>query len=241
MGITTINNGQSDHSMIAAIYHTKAAVSPPKIIFTRPKYLLTEHTMNENLKNNDIIQTAFNYTAPDLIAEIIMNEYNNIIEIIAPKTKRQVRKDYTPYLNKETRQEKHNLQKLHTKAKQTEDSNDWREYKNNKATLNKKINKQKTEYINKKLDKSSDRWKTLKEINNTKSFRSPRSITNKDKITTNIKEICNIANNFYINSIRKLRENIPKIMTTPVEILKKIYPGVETKLEIPIPTIKDIM
>merc|ERR1712240_198451 len=103
----------------------------------------------------------------------------------APKTKRQERKNYTPYLNKETRQEKHKLQRLHTKAKQTQDANDWKEYKNNKATLNKKISKQKTEYINKKLEKSSDRWKTLKEINNTKSFTSPRSITNKDKITTN--------------------------------------------------------
>ena len=70
--------------MITAIYHTKAPVNPPKIIFTRPKHLLTEHTMNEYLKNNDIIQTAFNYTDPDLIAEIIMNEYNNIIEIITP-------------------------------------------------------------------------------------------------------------------------------------------------------------
>merc|ERR1712240_767534 len=240
MGITTINNGQSDHSMIAAIYHTKAAVSPPKIIFTRPKYLLTEHTMNENLKNNDIIQTAFNYTAPDLIAEIIMNEYNNIIEIIAPQTKRQVKKNYTPYLNKETRQEKHNLQRLHTKAKQTQDTNDWREYKNTKATLNKKINKQRTEYINKKLDNSGDRWKTLKEINNSKTFTSPRSIINKDKIITNIKDICNIANNYYINSIKKLRDNIQKITTTPVEILKKIYPRVEATLEIPIPTVKDI-
>merc|ERR1712240_697918 len=89
-----------------------------------------------------------------------------------------------------------------------------------KQHQNKKTNKQKTEYINKKLDKSSDQWKTLIEIINTKSFTSPRSITNKDEITTNIKEICNIDNNFYINSIKKLRENIPKIMTSPVEILK---------------------
>ena len=90
--VTTQNNGQSDHSLLSAIYHTKAPVNPPKIIYTRPKYLLTEHTLNEYLNNNDIIQTAFNYTDPDLIAEIIMNEYNNIIEIVAPKTKRQVMK-----------------------------------------------------------------------------------------------------------------------------------------------------
>ena len=60
------------------------------------------------------------------------------------------------------------------------------------------------------------------------------------EIITNIKDICNIANNHFINSIRKLRDNIPKITTTPVEILKKIYPRVETTLEIPIPTVKDI-
>merc|ERR1712240_281714 len=106
--ISTINSRQSDHALLSAIYQTKAPVNPPKIIYTRPKYLLTEHTLNKYLNNNDIIQTAFNYMDPVLIAEIIMNEYNNIIDIIAPKTKRQVRKNYTPYLDKETRQEKHN-------------------------------------------------------------------------------------------------------------------------------------
>merc|ERR1712240_978445 len=132
------------------LYTTQKHLSTPqKIIFTRPKYLLTEHTMNEYVKNNDIIQTAFNYTDPDLIAEIIMKEYNNIIEIIAPQTKRQVKKNYTPYINKETRKEKQNLHKLHTKAKQTQDNNHWREYKNHKATLNKKINKQRQDYIKK--------------------------------------------------------------------------------------------
>ena len=73
--------------------------------------------MNEYLKNNDIIQTAFNYTDPDLIAEIIMNEYNIIIEIIAPKTKRQVKKNYTPYLTKETRKEKTQPIKLKHQSK----------------------------------------------------------------------------------------------------------------------------
>merc|ERR1712240_396692 len=149
--ITALDNGQSDHAMITAIYHTKAPINNPKIIYKRPKYLLTEHKLNEYLNNNDIIQTAFNYTDPDLIAEIIMREFNNIIDIVAPQTKRQVKKNYTPYLNKETRQEKKQLHKMHTKAKQTQENDHWREYKNQKAILNKKINKQKQEYINKKI------------------------------------------------------------------------------------------
>merc|ERR1712240_504801 len=115
--VTMINNGQSDHAILTAKYHTKVPINSPKIVYTRPKYLLTEHTLNQYLSNNHILQTAYNYTDPDLITEMIMTEYNNIIEIIAPRTKRQVRKNYTPHLNKTTRQQKHNLQNLHNKAK----------------------------------------------------------------------------------------------------------------------------
>ena len=93
-----------------------------------------------------------------------------------------------------------------TRAKQTQEGEHWREYKNHKATLNKKINKQKQEYIKKKLDNSKDRWKTLNKINNIKTFTSPRSIIHKEEIITNIKEICNLANNYYINSIKALRK-----------------------------------
>ena len=128
--ITTINNGLSDHATLTATYHTKAPINNPKVIYTRPKHLLTEHNLNAYLDNNDIIQTAYNYTDPELIAEIIMREFNNIIEIIAPRTKRQVKKNYTPYLNKETREGKKKLYQMHNKAKQTQQNDDWREYKN---------------------------------------------------------------------------------------------------------------
>merc|ERR1712240_944761 len=222
--ITTENNGLSDHATITATYHTKAPINNPKIVYTRPKYLLTEHNLNAYLNNNDIIQTAYNYTDPELIAEKIMREFNNIIEIIAPKTKRQVKKNYTPYLNKETREGKKKLYQMHNKAKQTQQNDDWREYKNYRATINKQIDRQKQEYINKKLDNSEDRWKTLNEINNKTTFTSPRSIIYKDTIITNIQEICNMANDYYITSIKKLRDNIPQTSVTPIDIIKRIYP-----------------
>merc|ERR1712121_130791 len=99
--ITTENNGLSDHATLTATYHTKAPANNPKTVFTRPKYLLTEHNLNQYLNHNQIIQTAYNYTDPDLIATIIMQEFNNIIEIIAPRTKRQVKKNYMNMENME--------------------------------------------------------------------------------------------------------------------------------------------
>ena len=82
--VTTHNTGQSDHAILTAKYHTKAPITTPKLVYTRQKHLLTEHTLKQYLTNNDILQTAYNYTDPDLIAEIIMTEYNNIIDIISP-------------------------------------------------------------------------------------------------------------------------------------------------------------
>merc|ERR1712240_629180 len=173
-------------------------------------------------------------------AEIIMREFNNIIEIIAPRTKRQVKKNYTPYLNKETREGKKKLYQMHKKAKQTQENDNWREYKNYRATINKQIDGQKQEYINKKLDNSKDRWKTVNEINNKTTFTSPRSIIYKDSIITNIQEICNIANDYYISSIKKLRDNIPQTSVTPIDIIKRIYSRSQATLKIPIPTIQKL-
>lgn len=98
--VTTHNTGQSDYSILTSHYNTKAPITLPKLIYTRQKHLLTEYTLNQYLSNNDILQTIYTYTDPDLIAEIMMSEYNNIIDIVSPHIIRQVQKNYTPYINK---------------------------------------------------------------------------------------------------------------------------------------------
>ena len=153
-----------------------------------------------------------------------MTEYNNIIDIISPRTIRQVLKNYTPYINKTLRQKQRQLHKLHIRAKHTGDTTDWTEYKNNKATINKEISTNKTNYINKKLNNSTDRWKTLQDINNTKGITTPRNIIHNNKIYNNIQQICEIANNHNIDSIKTLRDNIPHIPVSPIDILKTYTP-----------------
>ena len=159
-----------------------------------------------------------------------MSEYNNIIDIISPHIIRQVRKNYTPYINKKLRQKKQHLHKLHIRAKHTGDITDWTEYKNTKAIVNKEITQNKTNYINKKLDNSNDRWTTLQDINNTKGITTPRNIIHDNKIHNNIQQICDIAKDYYINVIQKIRDNIATIPLTPIVVLKIIYPRVNNKL-----------
>ena len=106
-----------------------------------------------------------------------MSEFNNIIEIIAPHTVRQVRRNYTPYISKALRQKQNELRKLHIKAKRTQDNADLIKYKNTKAVINKSLSQHKSKYITNKLNSSNDRWKTIQDLNNKNSFTSPRNKT----------------------------------------------------------------
>ena len=77
-------------------------------------------------------------------------------------------------------------------------------------------------------------------MNNNNAVTTPRSIIENNKIYNKPKDICNIANNYYINTIKKIREDIPKIPVKPIEVLKNMYPRNKNTFSIPIPTVEDI-
>merc|ERR1712240_978051 len=238
--VSTHNTGRSDHSILTAIYHTKAPIAPRRQYFSRKKYKLTKHALNQHLEHNQILKSVFTYTDPNLIADIIMSELNNTIEVIAPCTIKQEQKIYAPYIDTTLRNRQRILQKLYNKAKSTKNNEDWLNCKNKKARLNKDAAQQRKKYIANKLNSANDRWKTLKDLNNKNPITTPRNIMEGNKIYNNPKDICNIANNYYIDTIKKLREQIPNIPVKPVEVLKQIYPRNTNTFTIPIPTVEDI-
>merc|ERR1711947_2822 len=82
------------------------------------------------------------------------------------------------------------------------------------------------------------RGKTLQDINNTKGITTPRNIIHNNKIYNNIQHISEIANNYYIDSIKNIRNNT--IPVSPIDILKNIYPRVNNTFTIPLVNISDI-
>ena len=171
--MTAIDNGYSDHSILTANYHIKALISTQKLIKTRPSYLLTDHLLNQYIENNDTLQTIFNYTCPNLIANIIISELNGIINIIAPSKIVQVRKNYILYMNEDLIQRQQTKTQLYNKAKMTGSTSDCTNIKNHKTTLVKDITNRQKQYINDKLNNTTDRWKTLKDINKTNKSDPP--------------------------------------------------------------------
>ena len=108
---------------------------------------MTEHTLTEYIRHNDILNSIFKYTDPDLIAHILMTELNIIIDCIAPQNVRQVKKNYLPYMTKDLRQRQQTVKNLHTTAKISNDNNDWLNFRNSNAQFKKDIDNRQKQYI----------------------------------------------------------------------------------------------
>ena len=85
--VNTIDNGFSDHSMISCNFSTIVNNTRPKFAFKRDKSLLSKHNLEQFMDNNTYIDELFQWEEPNLIAEILTNELNIIVNSIAPKPK----------------------------------------------------------------------------------------------------------------------------------------------------------
>ena len=86
----------------------------------------------------------------------------------------------------------------------TNQTTDWNEHKNFKATLDKDIAARQSQYTNRKLNNSNDRWKTVREVNNNLKSQPPRTLVTNTKVIYKLVDICNIVNTFYINVINEI-------------------------------------
>ena len=64
----------------------------------------------------------------------------------------------------------------------TGSTSDWTNFKNHKTTLDKDITKSQKQYISDKLNNTTDRWKTLKEINKQTNGTHPQLIVHNNKV-----------------------------------------------------------
>ena len=116
----------SDHVMISCTYNNKHITKTQQFRIIRNHKLLMKHNLNQYLSHNDIINTIFNYTDPNVITEILVNEISLMIECIAPSQKVQCSHNYTPWITEEYRSKSKIKDILHSKVKITNSEDNWR-------------------------------------------------------------------------------------------------------------------
>ena len=95
---TNYHNIMSDHIMTSCSYNNKKIRATQQFRTIRDYKLLTKHTLNEYFSHNDTLNTIFNYTDPEIVANVLINEITLIINCIAPPKKIQCSNNYAKNL-----------------------------------------------------------------------------------------------------------------------------------------------
>ncbi len=247
------NTGASDHCLLTTTYTTKHTTLQPTHIYKRKYHLLTQHTLEQYIQNSQPLTDIFQLTDPDLIANTLSTELNNIIDIIAPKYKIQTKTTHAPYIDKHLLQQIQQRQSYHNTACQTNLPEDWRQYRHYRNYLNRQLNNKKTEYYTNKFNKidtntntdnntnnntdnpkqNNKMWRTLQTLTKTNKQQTPKQIIHDNKLVTSPKLLANIANKHYIDKIQHIRDNLTKYTLDPINILKILIPRTTQTLTIP--------
>ena len=91
----------ADHSTVSLQIHAKDLWRRPKIRKTRDWRKIQPEILMEAIEGNARLNSIFAYNEPDKIANIMTEEYNGIINTLAPEKIIQVTKEDLPYFTKE--------------------------------------------------------------------------------------------------------------------------------------------
>ena len=168
-------------------------------------------------------------TDVDTAVEILTNKLTFILDAMAPMRTMQVRTRYAPWLTITTI----NLMKERDKQqKVASDSGIRDELQKFKALRNQINNRLKFEERNwqkRQLEEcgedSSKIWKNVKSILNWKTSGSPNQLFYKGLLINKPQEIAEAQNQYFLEKIHPIRENLPPAPTDPLQILRSLMEG----------------
>ena len=111
----------------------------------------SDSSLTQHVQNSFLLDSIFNYDDPDTVTEILQLELNSIINSIAPSKVVQYRSDYVPYYNEDILNDMTKQKAMLNRAILSNSHDDWREFKNFRTTVDKKIKNAKTDYLKKIL------------------------------------------------------------------------------------------
>ena len=100
----TCMTGQSDHAMLYVIYSSVEKNSHPKFVKIKNVKLLSKNRLLSFVSNSDILNDVFNFSDPNMIANILQLELNSIINAISPFKIVQYSKNIIPYIDSKIQQ-----------------------------------------------------------------------------------------------------------------------------------------
>ena len=218
-------HGSSDHKLLFAIRHSKAKFSNPRIIFKRCYKNFDPLLFLAEVKNISWWE-IYSCENVEFAAQLFTNKINCILNRMAPMKNFQVRTKYAPWMSDNTKEKIKIRNAAQEKASGTGSSEDWKEYKAIRNSVNSILRKEKEIWQKEKLEKCSDdsgsTWKNLKNWLGWRSGGPPTKLVENGEMFSKPAKLSNIMNNFFVNKVRNLRSNLPESPGDPLELASSL-------------------
>ena len=233
--ITVTSFGSSDHDLIGYTRYSKEPPAPSRTVrkrsyknFDSVKYLEELSQVNWT----DVL------TCPDLdhATEVFTYKLKSLLDVHAPWIQFQQRKFFCPWLTEETKQLMLQRDRLKEKAKELaiRDSNfgpvseeqreAWKEFKIlrnriNNTKKNEEYNFKKSK-IEENLSNPAATWSTAKSFMEWRSAGTPSQLEVNNVLETKAHRIARIMNDYFIDKVRKIRDNMAAVPENLTECLR---------------------
>ena len=163
--IQSFYTGVSDHKLLKVTRFTKNFKQLPRFVKKRTFKDFDDDKFKERLSNCGLEEILSCYNV-DNASEILTNKLTEVLDIMAPIKKIQTRKNYVPWLSKETKLLKDKREAAQEKAAETDHPEDWQLFISLRNQVTLKGREDKKTWEEKKLDlnenSTTDVWKTVK-------------------------------------------------------------------------------
>ena len=215
--------GHSDHKIIFAIRNSKAPVSNPRIIRKR-SYKNFDPTQFLQAVRNISWWEIYSCEDVDSAVQLFTNKLNNILNVMAPIKRIQVRTKYAPWISSNTKEKIQTRNQAQKAASETGQKEDWIKYKSIRNTVNNVLKKEiwQKEKINQYSNDSSSTWKHIKNWLGWSSGGPPSRLSVNGSIISKPSELAKTMNRFFIEKVRNLRQNLPGSSGNPLDPVRKL-------------------
>ena len=222
LSVPTLVDSSSDHKVII---FTKTIPVKSKVTVIRKARSFKGYTRKKLLQELDMpkLNLLLHSTNLNYVADMLVNEINRVLDLVAPIKTIQMRNKYAAHLKPETKEMMTNRNLLKKKAIFSNSDLDWTCFKKARNNTLKAQRKDKIEWASKMLlkegNKSKMLWQTAKRLSGDNSNKSISSLTINGITNNRSNDISNCLNNHFRNKIDKFLVNMP----APTEdILQKL-------------------
>ena len=220
--------GGSDHMLIFAVRYANSIRPQPSYIRKRSfkNFVPSEFISAINqLSWLDIYLCTDSNSA----VELLSTKITSVLDLMAPMKTFQVRTHYNPWLSQETKILIAERERLHKSAVETKDPEKWTSFKALRNKINNRLRSEERVWQKNKLNycenSSKDLWKNVKNILSWKSSGPPNQLFFNGNLVTKPQEVASSQNEYFLEKIRIIRENLPPPVTDPLAKLRSLMTG----------------